>query len=216
MTDEFSALCLERARELVRGRSIIVGGGNLAGSTRKVHALHELGAERCLVVATGVGTGPLPDPAEAESIVIELEAADMISEMRAVEAILDDPPPAAVSALDRFDPDHRALVLLAAVGTSLCIGDRPAYGARPASWTALEDKTLGDALFERAGVPRPPSRVVVVAACPARRGGRARPRRRNRVVGRCEGGLQRWRPRRPLDSRRRRRPRRGGVLRRAL
>ena len=67
-----------------------------------------------------------------------------------------------VAALDDFDPDRGALVLLAAVGTSLRIGDRTAYGARPASWSALEDKTLGDALFDRAGVPRPPSRVVPV------------------------------------------------------
>ena len=168
MTDDFSAGCVQRARELVSGRLVIIGGGNLAGSTRKVHALHELGAERCFVLATGVGTGPLPDPAEAESLVVELEAPDMMSEMRAIEALLDDPPRGVVTELNRFDPDHEALVLLAAIGASLRIGDRVAYGARPASWTALEDKTLCDELFDRAAVARPPSRVVPAAVAALR------------------------------------------------
>lgn len=163
MTDSFVEHCVEHARALVEGRSIIVGGGNLAGSTHKVRALRELGAARCFVVATGVGTGPLPDPGDAESIVVELEAPDMMSEMRAVEAILDAPPPEVVTALDRFDPHHDAVVLLSAVGTSLAIGERAAYGARPSSWTALEDKTVGDALFDQARVPRPPSRVVAAS-----------------------------------------------------
>jgi len=112
MAGEFSALCGARARELVDGRSIIIAGGNLAGSTRKVRALRELGVAHCFVVAAGVGTGPVPDPADAESIVIELAAPDMMSEMRAVEALLADPPPDVVGALDRFDPGHDALVLL--------------------------------------------------------------------------------------------------------
>jgi hypothetical protein len=160
MAGAFSASCGERARELVDGRSVVIAGGNLAGSTRKVHGLRELGAAHCLVVAAGVGTGPLPDPADAESIVVELAAPDMMSEMRAVEALLADPPPGILAALERFDPGHDALVLLASVGTSCAIGTRAAYGARPASWSALEDKTVVDELFDRAGVPRPPSRVV--------------------------------------------------------
>ena len=59
-------------------------------------------------------------------------------------------------------------MLLASVGTSTRIGDRAAYGARPALWSALEDKTRGDAMFDAAGVPRPPSRVVS-ASLPALR-----------------------------------------------
>jgi hypothetical protein len=160
MTDDFVETCLEHAREFVAGRAVILGGGQLAPSTRRVHALNDLGAARCFVVATGVGTGPLPDPADAEWIVVDVEASDMISEIRAVEAIVTDPPADVVAALERFDPDRDAVVLLASVGSSSMLGDRPGFGARPASWVALEDKTVCDAMFDTAGVARPPSRVV--------------------------------------------------------
>jgi hypothetical protein len=152
--------CTQRARDLVKGRSVILGGGQLAPSTRRVRTLRDLGAERCFIVATGIGTGPLPEHEDAEWIVVEVEAPDMIAEMRVIESIVTDPPTDVVFALDRFDPDHDALVLLASVGTSTALGVRPAYGARPAWWVALEDKTVGDELFDRAGVPRPESRVV--------------------------------------------------------
>src|SRR4029077_19034645 len=39
-------------------------------------------------------------------------------------------------------------------------GDRPAYGPRRAEWVALEDKTVGDALFDAAEARRPASRRV--------------------------------------------------------
>ena len=161
------------ARALVRGRSVIVGGGNLAGSTRRVHGLRELGAERCLVVATGVGTGPLPDPAEAESIVDRARGAR--HDERDARRRGDPRRPAAA----RWSP--RSIGSTPIATRSCCwrrsvrrwrIGDRAAYGARPASWVALEDKTVGDALFDRAGVPRPPSRVVI---CGARRSCAPRP-----------------------------------------
>ena len=179
-----SSACSTRARSST-GASVILGGGQLAGPRAGCARARELGAARCLVVATGVGTGPLPDPADAESIVVEVEAPDMMSEMRAVEAILADPPADVVAALDRFDPDRDALVLLASVGSSSMLGDRPGFGARPASWVALEDKTVCDALFDAAGVPRPPSRVVAgVVRGVARRSRRARRRRGHRVGGR--------------------------------
>lgn len=172
MTVSFVQHCVEHARAFVAGRSVIFGGSNLAGSTGRVRALREVGASRCFVVANGVGTGPLPAAADAESIVVEVEAADMMSEMRAVEALLADPPADVVAALDHFDPDHEALVLLASVGTSLAIGDRRAYGARRASWVALEDKTVCDAMFDDAKVARPPS-LVVPASREALRGAAA-------------------------------------------
>jgi hypothetical protein len=139
---------------------VIIGGFPLAGTTRRVHMLRELGADGCFVVASGVGTGPLPHPADAEWIVVPIEAADMIGEMRATERLLEHPPLEVVAALDRFDPGRDALVLLASVDAVLALGDRVAFGARPPEWVALEDKTVCDELFDAAGVPRPASRVV--------------------------------------------------------
>ncbi len=156
----FVEQCVHHARALVEGRQVILGGGQLAPSTRRVQVLTDLGAARCFIVATGIGTGPLPDPSAAEWIVVEVEAPDMISELRAIEAIVTDPPADVVAAVERFDPDRNALVLLASVGSSAMLGNRPGFGARPASWVALEDKTVCDRLFDDAGVARPLSRVV--------------------------------------------------------
>lgn len=156
----FLAECVRHARALVEGRPVIVGGFPLAGTTRRVRMLRELGASGCLVVASGVGTGPLPDPGDAEWIVVPVDATDMTGEMRATERLLDHPPAEVVAALDRFDADREALVLLASVEAALALGDRAAFGARPPAWVALEDKTVCDELFDAAGVPRPPSLVV--------------------------------------------------------
>jgi hypothetical protein len=156
----FVERCVRHARELVGDRRVVLAGVQLAGSTRRLKTLRELGAQRCFVVASGVGTGPLPEPDDAESIVVPIDAADMMSEMRAIEALLADPPSEVVSAVDRFDPDGSALLLIATVEAAQRLGDRQAYGPRRAAWVALEDKTVGDALFDAAGVPRPPSRVV--------------------------------------------------------
>lgn len=163
MSTDFAALCTRHARALVDRRSVIIGGFPLAGTTRRVELLRELGAGRCFILATGVGTGPLPDPSETESLVVEIDAHDMMGELRAFERICADPPREVVAGLDRFDPHREALLLLASVGASSAIGDRASYGPRPASWVALEDKTVCDALFDRARVAHPPSRVVPVS-----------------------------------------------------
>jgi hypothetical protein len=152
--------CVHHASALIRGRPVVLAGVQLAASTRRLKVLRELGVQRCFVVASGVGTGPLPEPDDAESIVVPIEAPDMMSEMRATEALLADPPSEVVRAVDRFDPDGTALLLIATVEAAQRLGDRAAYGPRHAAWVALEDKTVCDALFDAAGVPRPPSRVV--------------------------------------------------------
>jgi hypothetical protein len=166
--ESFIAKCVGNACALLGGRSVIVGGYPLAGATRRVGALRDLGAARCFIVASGLGTGPLPDRADAEWVVVEVEAPDMMSEMRATEVLLADPPPDVVAALDRFDPDRDALVLIASVEASTMLGDRPAFGPRRPSWVALEDKTVCDALFDGANVPRPPSRVVPASSAALR------------------------------------------------
>jgi hypothetical protein len=160
MDDSFVAECADHARRLVEGRAIVIGGLPLAGATRLVRRVRELGAARCFVVATGVGTGPLPGTAEAESIVVPIAASNISEEMRLVERTLTDPPPDVLAALDAFDPDRTALVLLALVEPMRAIGSRVAYGARRAEWVALEDKTLADELFDATGVARPPSQIV--------------------------------------------------------
>ena len=174
----------ELLRAVFRGRRVILGATPLAGSTRRVKALREFGAARCFVLANGPGTGEVPDEADADCFVVRLTARDVMDEIRQVERILASPPPEAVAVLERFDPDRTAMVLLAPFSASPGIGDRLSYGGRRASWVALEDKTVCDALFDTADVTRPAALLVA----PERRSaaGDERPARRRtwcRVVG---------------------------------
>jgi hypothetical protein len=160
MPDAFVAECNRRARSLIEGRDVILAGMPLAPASRGVQLVREFGAARVFVVAAGIGTGPLPEAGAAEWIVVDVEAPDMIGEIRAIGRLLDAPPRAVCDALDRFDPERTALVFLPSVEPATRLGDRPAYGPRRPEWVALEDKTTCDELFDAANVPRPPSRVV--------------------------------------------------------
>ena len=149
---------MHRARELVEGRRSSWVAVSSRRRTRRVQVLTELGAARCFIVATGVGTGPLPDPADAEWIVVDVEAPDMISEMRVIESIVTDPPDRRRGrARPLRSRSRRARCSWRRSARRRCSVIGPDFGARPASWVALEDKTVCDALFDAAGVPRPPS-----------------------------------------------------------
>jgi hypothetical protein len=149
-------------RERIEGRKVILAGGLLAPATLLLRALQALGAGPFLIVATGQGTGDLPSDDEAEWVVHEVHAADTIDEFRRVERLMADPPADIADAVERFDPDGDALVLFPPFATSLELCGRPGYGRRRPEWVALEDKTTCDALFDRAGVRRPPNEIVPV------------------------------------------------------
>jgi len=155
---------VERYRTLLRntftGRRVILAALPLAGATRRVEALRGLGATRCFVLATGLGTGEVPDGVDADHFLVDLAAHDVMDEFRQIEKILASPPAEAITALDRFDPDRAALVVLAPFSVSPGVGTRSAYGGRRPEWVALEDKTVCDALFDAASVVRPPSAIV--------------------------------------------------------
>ena len=99
-------------RPLVAGRKVVITGGPLAGLTEMVELVGALGAERPFALAFGVGTGELPDPDRAESLVLEVGAPDIVRELRAVDAALADLPAHALAALARYDPGHEAVVLV--------------------------------------------------------------------------------------------------------
>ena len=151
---------VELLRGVFAGRRIILASLPLAGATRRVAALRKLGSGRCFVLATGLGTGDLPNDEDAEHVLLDVTAGDVIDEFRQTEQLLASPPPSASAALDAFDPDHSALVVLAPVAATLHVGDRPVYGGRRPEWVALEDKTVCDALFDEAGVARPDAELV--------------------------------------------------------
>ena len=155
---------IEALSSFVRNRRVVLVGGPLVGATALVKRLRALGAERVLVIASGVGTGDQPDATDADWVVVEHSAADIVAGIRAEEAMLRQPPTEVLDALARFDAGRDALVILQDVASVSRIADRPLLGARPPEWVALEDKTVVDALWDDWGVARVPSQVVPVDA----------------------------------------------------
>ena len=150
----------EELRPLFAGRKVVLTGGPLAGLTGVCRRLRELGADRPFLLATGLGTGEVPDPEEAEWCVVEVRAPDVVAEIRAAMRMLRLLPPDVVDALDRWDPERRALVLSPMFNELPEIAGRRVYGPRRPEWRRLEDKVLVDALWDELGVTRAPSEVV--------------------------------------------------------
>jgi hypothetical protein len=73
-------------RSVFAGRSVILAGGSAVGAARSIDQLRRLGVPRFLVVASGLGTGVLPEGADVELIEYEPGvAADAIEEFRRTE-----------------------------------------------------------------------------------------------------------------------------------
>jgi hypothetical protein len=142
------------------GRKVILTG-MVAGATGAVSLLHELGAQKPFLLAEGIGTGKLPEEDALEWIVVgKPSVADLMEALRAYEAELASLPAEATSAVERYDPGREAHVIRGATLGLQRVAGRPVYGAKDPRWVALEDKTVADALWDRVGVPRAPSRVV--------------------------------------------------------
>ncbi|MEO6143551.1 MAG: hypothetical protein ABIP19_06175 [Dermatophilaceae bacterium] len=151
----------DRCSALVRGRKVVLVGGVLAGATHRVRQLRAWGAGDILILAQGVGTGELPDPGAAQvTVVDDGKPSSLTEEVRSWEQFAADPPAAARQALEDFDPHGRALCLLSAFAHVDRYCGRESLGGRTPAIAALEDKTLNDALWDAAGVPRVPARVV--------------------------------------------------------
>ena len=154
----------DELRPLFAGRKVVVTGGPLAAMTGTCRRLLELGAERPFLLATGMGTGELPSSDEADWVVVEVRAPDVIAEIRAAMRLLRLLPDDVLAALDRWDPGREALVLSPMFNELPEIAGRRVYGPRRPEWRRLEDKVLVDALWDDLGVARAPSEVVPVEA----------------------------------------------------
>ena len=161
-------LLTEALRPLFAGRKLVVTGGPLAAMTGTCRRLLELGAERPFLLATGVGTGEVPGPDEAEWMVVQLRAPDVIAEIRAAMRMLRLLPAEVVATLDRWDPEREAVVLSPMFNELAEIAGRRVYGPRRPEWRALEDKVVVDNLWDDLGVPRAPSAVVPAEAAALR------------------------------------------------
>jgi hypothetical protein len=146
--------------ELVKDRLVIVAFEVLASMTAKVADLRRWGARRPLLVALGTGTGPLPADSAADVVMLPATRARSVTEEVRAKMTGTELPPELVARLENEDPGHQALWWVSPVGLDDPILDRMVIGGRPRSQAALEDKTTVDALWDAAGVPRAPVRVV--------------------------------------------------------
>jgi len=148
---------------VVAGRKVILAGGVAAGWTALVPVVRRLGATDVLVVPTeGTGAGPQPEDATVMVCEPPPEVVGMMPRLRASLALLGDLPTDVVTAIESFDPDRAAAVFAVFLSEAAVIAGRPAIAYRRPEWVALEDKTVVDALLDRAGVARAPSAVVTV------------------------------------------------------
>jgi hypothetical protein len=150
----------DELRPVFAGRKVVLTGGPLAALTGMCRRLREVGAERPFLLATGVGTGEVPGADEAEWVVVELRAPDVLAEIRAAMRLLRLLPAEVADALDRWDPERRALVLSPMFNELPQIAGRRVYGPRRPEWRRLEDKVVVDQLWDELGVTRAPSAVV--------------------------------------------------------
>jgi len=148
-------------RPVFEGRRFVLPGNIAVGLGNVARELRGLGAARPFVVAGSLGTGPLPPRADAELRVLNVRGTDPLDHNRNVQQALADLPPEVQDAVDAWDPDGTARTLHTdPLAEPRPVAGRRAYAARPAAWTALEDKVVIDAFWDAVGVPRAPSRVV--------------------------------------------------------
>ena len=148
---------------LLRHRKVICGISPLAGLTDHVQMLREAGAQQPLLLASGLGAGPVPPAGAAQVVFVdEPPSESMTEELRQHDRQLRHLPPEVVDQIEAYDPDRDAVWVVAPfVGTAPVLG-REVVGGRPDAWTALEDKLVVDEIWDSLGVPRAESRAVPV------------------------------------------------------
>jgi hypothetical protein len=144
----------------VTGRKVICAFEVLAGLTQAVSKLRRWGAQRPLLLADGVGTGPLPTSDEADVELLEPTPFETVTEqVRARARPLARLTPAVVEAVERYDPDRMALWWMSPVTSNEPLLGRSVLGGRPDSAAALENKVLVDDLLDATAAARAPSRT---------------------------------------------------------
>ena len=148
-------------KSVIAGRRWVVGADVLISAVNVAVTLRGLGSGDVLAIGCSRGTGDLPDREGITGIDLGLSFQGGLREtLHASERALEGLSPAIQARVDRFDPARKARAIGAIFCSGRPIARRTVFGARTASWRALEDKMVIDALWDAAGVPRGPSSVV--------------------------------------------------------
>ncbi len=142
-------------RPLFVGRKVICVGATVASLAPLARTVRRLGAPAVLILSmagSGLRDPELSDIAEIIPHDLQTTGPSM-TVLRAEEHFKANPPDEIVRALNIFDPDREALALGQFVNTVSALDGRPFLAFRRPEWLAYEDKTIVDALWERAGIP---------------------------------------------------------------
>jgi hypothetical protein len=161
---------------LFAGRRVVCVGATVRSLTPTVRQLRNLGVGQVMVVGLqGEGVGEALADNEAVVFTAQIEAGAAATSMdliRAEEAYKRSPPAELKAALAAFDPDCRAVVVGQFVNTEPHLDGRPFLAYRKPDWLKLEDKTVIDSFFDRAGVDRATSESVACDVDELRRAAR--------------------------------------------
>lgn len=154
-------------RVVFGGRRWIVTADVDVPALRQAAHLRTLGADACLAIACTPGVGDRSIADGVELMMLSHDATDWMEGIHASERALNHLTPEARTRIDAFDPDGTARVVGPLFAQEPEVGGRRLLGGRPAAWRRLEDKTVVDALWDAAGVPRAAAEVVPLAEAPA-------------------------------------------------
>jgi hypothetical protein len=149
-------------RSIVSGRRWIVTADAAAATAHMVSRMKALDVDDVVVVSAAVGIG---DPPDCDVIWTEPGGGTSLMDgIRAFERAVRDPTAELMAEIDRYDPDRAAWIVAGPFDTGTVLLDRRLYGARREAWAGLEDKLAILDVWEAAGIPVAPSRVVPVDA----------------------------------------------------
>lgn len=146
--------------EWLDGRRVILTTQVAAAVAPAVERLRRLGVTETFVLDThGTGTGPTP-VCEGHSLGLDASGMTMDESIHQGLDALRDLPADAAAALDTFDPGRDALVIGDFLNEAPTLAGRPFVAHRRPEWLALDDKTVVDGFWDRAGIARAASAVV--------------------------------------------------------
>ncbi len=128
-------------------------------AVRTALRLRALGAPSVMAIGARPGVGPIDPDVPLVSLGLPTSGS-VVADMRTAAAGLADPPPEALAAIDRWDPDHAARSIGGLTAEAGLLAGRRAFGARPGSWIDWEDKLAIEELWRTAGIPVAPSAQV--------------------------------------------------------
>jgi hypothetical protein len=151
----------ELLRPFIVDRVFVLVGAPVRPLSFDATTLLDLGARHVMIVGDGMGAIELA-PRDGLSWEVLDVAASTWSEGRfRAGRLLSDLPHRVLAALDAVDPDREAWVVNANNGyTGATVAGRRVLGRSRVEWTAWEDKTTCDGLWQAAGVPQAPYEIV--------------------------------------------------------